>query len=170
MPISHFSIHTKNIDEIAPFYEAALAPLGYKERMRFHDGAVRGYGASKYDADFWISSKEDSNVPEEFKDQPAGTWGGPVHFAFHCTTRNQVRAFYDAAIATGARCNGPPGLRPQYFFTYYGAFVWDAEGRNVEAVCMRPGFWAEEWGVLGWSGALAVAAAGAGYLWQNYWS
>jgi hypothetical protein len=72
--------------------------------------------------------------------------------------------------AAGAKCNGPPGLRPQYFFTYYGAFVWDAEGRNIEAVCMRPGFWAEEWGVLGWTGILAVAAVGAGYLWQNYWA
>ena len=60
--------------------------------------------------------------------------------------------------AAGAKCNGPPGLRPQYFFTYYGAFVWDAEGRNIEAVCTRPGFWAEEWGVLGWTGILAVAA------------
>ena len=71
--------------------------------------------------------------------------------------------------AAGAKCNGPPGLRPQYFFTYYGAFVWDAEGRNIEAVCMRPGFWAEEWGVSAWACILAVIAALVGYLWLKFW-
>ncbi|RXW21896.1 hypothetical protein EST38_g3982 [Candolleomyces aberdarensis] len=194
MPIAHLTIHTKDLEKITSFYEAALAPLDYTERMRFHDGAVRGYGASGYNVDFWVISMEDSNVPEEFKGKPIGGWGGPVHIAFHCKTRNQVRAFYDAAMyvilhppllplnvgewcslflafrANGAKCNGPPGLRPQYFPAYYGAFVWDAEGRNIEAVCVRPGFWAEEWGVLGWTGVLSVAAAGAGYLWQNYFA
>ena len=98
MPIAHLSILTRDLKTITTFYEAALAPLGYKERMRFHSGAVRGYGASQYDADFWITSRENTDVPDEYKDQPAGVWGGPVHIAFHCTTRNQVRAFYDAAM------------------------------------------------------------------------
>jgi hypothetical protein len=70
--------------------------------------------------------------------------------------------------AAGAKCNGPPGLRPQYFFTYYGAYVWDAEGRNIEAVCKRPGFLAEEWSYFVWACILGVVAAGLGYLWLRY--
>lgn len=64
--------------------------------------------------------------------------------------------------AAGAKCNGPPGVRPEYFSLYYGAFVLDLDGRNVEAVCTRPGFIAEEWGVFGWIifGALLGVAAG----------
>ncbi|EDR06381.1 uncharacterized protein LACBIDRAFT_154927, partial [Laccaria bicolor S238N-H82] len=63
---------------------------------------------------------------------------GPLHLAFSARTRNQVRAFHRAALYAGATCNGPPGLRPQYFMTYYAAFVIDPEGRNIEAVCMKP--------------------------------
>ena len=53
--------------------------------------------------------------------------------------------------AAGGTCNGSPGLRPEYFTTYYSAFVLDPDGRNIEAVCMRPRFIAEPWGALGWS-------------------
>ncbi len=53
--------------------------------------------------------------------------------------------------AAGGKCNGTPGVRPEYFATYYGAFVLDPEGHNIEAVCIKPGFWAEPWGVPGWS-------------------
>jgi hypothetical protein len=61
-------------------------------------------------------------------------------------------------------CNGTPGTRPVYFTTYYGAFVMDPEGRNLEAVCMKPGFWAEPWGFLGWGTfGLILASAGAYY-------
>jgi hypothetical protein len=73
--------------------------------------------------------------------------GGPIirdsHIAFSANSRPKVRAFYEAAMKAGARCNGKPGVRRQYLRTYYGAFVFDPEGRNVEAVCLMPGFWAE---------------------------
>jgi hypothetical protein len=63
----------------------------------------------------------------------------------------------------GGKCNGPPGVREEYFSTYYAAFVLDPEGRNIEAVCMMPAFWAEKWGCVGWSAVAVVAAAvGAG--------
>jgi len=65
--------------------------------------------------------------------------------------------------AAGGKCNGPPGVREEYFVTYYGGFVLDPEGRNIEAVCMKPGFWADSWGLLGWSTTVAVlAGAGSG--------
>ncbi|EDR05308.1 uncharacterized protein LACBIDRAFT_154928, partial [Laccaria bicolor S238N-H82] len=63
---------------------------------------------------------------------------GPLHLAFTARTHNQVRAFHSAALKAGGTCNGPPGLRAQYFMTYYAAFVVDPEGRNIEAVCMKP--------------------------------
>ena len=77
--------------------------------------------------------------------------------------------------AAGGKCNGPPGLRPQYFATYYAAYVLDPDGRNIEAVCMKPGFLAEPWGFfkLGWySLGLTVAVIGGisakyvGWLWS----
>jgi len=62
--------------------------------------------------------------------------------------------------AAGGKCNGPPGVRTQYCATYYGAFVMDPEGRNnIEAVCLKPAFWAEPWGWLGWSAAGTLACA-----------
>lgn len=107
---------------------------------------------------------------------------GPLHIAFSAKNRAQVRKFYEAAMcvttllvgnslrmltrvhsAAGGTCNGPPGLRPEYVAMYYGAFVLDPEGRNIEAVCIKPGFIAEEWGLLGWSAAgLVLAAVGGG--------
>ena len=73
---------------------------------------------------------------------------------FEAVGDTYVNIFYSAA---GGKDNGPPGLRPEYLATYYGAFVLDPEGRNIEAVCLKPGFIAESWGVLGWSAAIAVA-------------
>ena len=63
----------------------------------------------------------------------------PVHFAFSAATRDQVDAFYAAAIAAGGVDNGKPGLRPHYHASYYGAFVRDLDGNNIEAVCHAPG-------------------------------
>ena len=68
-----------------------------------------------------------------------------------------------SSSAAGATCNGPPGLRQEYFATYYGAFVLDPEGRNIEAYCSKPAFLAESWGYKGWSTVgLAVGAAAVG--------
>ena len=69
-----------------------------------------------------------------FVEAPAGP-SGPTHLAWRASTRAAVDAFYQAAIASGGRDNGPPGLRPHYHPNYYGAFVLDPDGNNVEAVC-----------------------------------
>lgn len=82
----------------------------------------------------------------------------------------RVNAKYALYIrSAGGTCNGPPGVRPQYFPTYYGAFILDPEGRNIEAVCFKPGFWAEEWstGIKVILASVAVSAVGAvGYWWD----
>ena len=70
--------------------------------------------------------------------RPSGTAATSTHIAFHAKDRATVDAFYQAAIAAGGRDNGAPGLRPHYHETYYGAFVRDADGNNVEAVCHAP--------------------------------
>ena len=111
------------------FYEAALAPLGYKVLMEvpieYTGGAVvLGFGIPPK-ADFWLHQ---------------GTPQTPrVHVAFHAENRGLVDAFYKAAIAAGGKDNGPPGLRPQYHKDYYGAFVRDPDGHNIEACCHTPG-------------------------------
>ncbi|EAU83676.1 glyoxalase/bleomycin resistance protein/dioxygenase [Coprinopsis cinerea okayama7 len=143
MPIGHIGLNTPDLEKMHKFYLAALKPLGYVQKLEFADGLVRGYGPQYCAPDFWLSSTKLAKSQDGKVDQ-SGT--GFLHLAFSARTRNQVRAFYDAAIAAGATCNGPPGPRPQYFFTYYGAFVLDPEGRNIEAVCMKPAFWGEEWG------------------------
>lgn len=159
MPISHIGLNTPDINCLSAFYLAALSPLGYKEKMSFMDGKVRGYGGG-CEPDFWLSSLD--SRPEELKKET-----GPLHLAFAARTRNQVRAFHRAALETGGTCNGPPGLRPQYFMTYYAAFVIDPEGRNIEAVCMKPAFWAEEWSWGVWTALIGVTGVGLGAIW-NY--
>ena len=74
--------------------------------------------------DFWLSE--------------AGDPGPGRHYAFTARSRAEVDAFYKAAIAAGGRDNGAPGLRPHYHAAYYGAFVFDPNGNNVEAVCHAP--------------------------------
>jgi catechol 2,3-dioxygenase-like lactoylglutathione lyase family enzyme len=75
--------------------------------------------------DFWIGQSK--------PDMPA------IHVAFRASNRQEVDAFYRAALAAGGRDNGPPGLRPHYHANYYGAFVLDPDGHNIEAVCHTPG-------------------------------
>jgi catechol 2,3-dioxygenase-like lactoylglutathione lyase family enzyme len=103
------------------FYASALAPLGVTPVMEGADFA--GFGRDGR-PQFWI-----------------GTNGAPttrMHLAFTATSRAQVRQFYEAAIAAGGKDNGPPGLRPNYHPHYYGAFVIDPNGHNIEAVCHSP--------------------------------
>jgi catechol 2,3-dioxygenase-like lactoylglutathione lyase family enzyme len=106
------------------FYEKALAPLGYAPLMEipkeFTSGkVVVGYGVAPK-PDFWIS--------EGTPNKP------PVHIAFTATSQKQVDDFYAAALAAGGTDNGAPGPRPHYHANYYGAFVLDPDGHNVEAV------------------------------------
>jgi catechol 2,3-dioxygenase-like lactoylglutathione lyase family enzyme len=106
----------------AAFYDAVLAPLGCRRVME-HGGAI-GYGDSEFPA-FWIG--------------PHSTGSGfrETHIAFDAPDRAAVHAFFDAAVALGAEVLHEPRLFPEYHPTYYGAFVRDPDGNNVEAVCGR---------------------------------
>jgi catechol 2,3-dioxygenase-like lactoylglutathione lyase family enzyme len=122
--IDHTGVQVSDPKKSRAFYEAALAPLGYAVLRdipkEFTGGkVVFGMGVAPK-PDFWIAE---------------GTPNAPrVHIAFRAETRAQVDAFYAAAMANGGRDNGPPGPRPHYHETYYGAFVLDPDGHNVEAV------------------------------------
>jgi catechol 2,3-dioxygenase-like lactoylglutathione lyase family enzyme len=110
------------------FYGAALGPLGYTLLMEIpkeHTGGkvVYGYGVAPK-ADFWLAE----GTPNEPR----------IHIAFRADSRRQVDEFYRAAMAAGGRDNGPPGPRPHYHEHYYGAFVLDPDGHNIEAVCHTP--------------------------------
>lgn len=119
--IDHVSIKTGDQTASRRFYERALAPLGYEIVMEFQDGDVVGMGRGK--PDFWISR---------------GDRSGPIHLAFSADDRETVDAFHAAALEAGGKDNGAPGLRPEYHAGYYGAFVHDPDGNNVEVVFHDP--------------------------------
>jgi len=108
----------------AAFYDAALAPLGATRIMDL-DVAI-GYGIAPK-PDFWISELDSG---EGFRES---------HVAFSAADRATVRAFFDAAVAAGAEVLHEPRVWPEYHPDYYGAFVRDPDGNNVEAVCHAPG-------------------------------
>ncbi|MGR7995299.1 MULTISPECIES: VOC family protein [unclassified Xanthobacter] len=125
--LDHMGLHVSDFARARAFYAAALAPLGYGVVMEVSaaetGGAAHvGFGAGK--PEFWLGS--------------GPTPSGPVHVAFTAPDRAAVDAFYAAALAAGGRDNGAPGLRPHYHPNYYAAFVLDADGTNVEAVCHQP--------------------------------
>ena len=125
--LDHIGIPVSDFARAKAFYTQALAPLGISAVMEVTaemtgNGAAAGFGRGRK-PDFWIG--EDDRV-------------GRTHVAFAAQSRAEVDAFYAAAIAAGGRDNGPPGLRPHYHPDYYGAFVLDPDGHNVEAVCHRP--------------------------------
>lgn len=125
--IDHSGISVTDFDRSKSFYEQALAPLGASFLVQIppeHTGGVKVGGFGQDSAAFWLS-EGDAQKP-------------PVHFAFSAKTRAQVDAFYAAAIAAGGADNGKPGLRPHYHADYYGAFVRDPDGNNIEAVCHAP--------------------------------
>jgi catechol 2,3-dioxygenase-like lactoylglutathione lyase family enzyme len=128
--IDHIGMPVSNIARATEFYLKALAPLGIAIVMEVSAeetgaGAAVGFGTAGKPF-FWIG--------EGFR--PSGDHH--IHVAFAAASRAAVDAFYAAAIAAGARDNGPPGLRPLYHANYYGAFVLDADGNNIEAVCHAP--------------------------------
>ena len=119
--IDHTGVSVVDAATSKVFYRAALSPLGYEMLM---DGEhYAGFGVPPK-PDFWIAEGP-ANVP-------------PMHVAFRADTRAQVDAFYKAAMSAGGRDNGGPGLRPHYHPNYYGAFVIDFDGHNIEAVCHAP--------------------------------
>ena len=134
--IDHLGITVRDLARATEFYLKCLAPLGYGIVMEISaeetgGEPVIGFGPPGEAADF------QSGKPSFW------IWGGPapsgpVHVAFLAGSRGAVDAFYRAAIAAGGTDNGPPGLRPHYHENYYGAFVLDPDGNNIEAVCHRP--------------------------------
>lgn len=126
--IDHTGVSVSNFSASKAFYTQALAPIGYALLMELPASVtgsadVAGFGEPPK-PDFWIHSGT-PNVP-------------PIHIAFRVSTRALVDAFYKTALAAGGRDNGSPGLRPHYHPNYYGAFVLDPDGHNIEAVCHEP--------------------------------
>jgi catechol 2,3-dioxygenase-like lactoylglutathione lyase family enzyme len=121
--LDHVSIQCRNAAASARFYDAVLAPLGGTRVMDFGD--VIGFGIAPK-PDFWMGPRA---TGEGFRES---------HLAFGAPTRPAVDAFFDAAVAAGAEVLHKPRLWPEYHETYYGAFVRDPDGNNVEAVCHAP--------------------------------
>ena len=126
--IDHLGFAVSDYGRSRAFYVKALAPLGYAPVMDVTREQTGGYEGTGFGADgkpsFWIGNGEKIS--------------GPSHVAFKAPTRNAVDRFYAAAIAAGARDNGAPGIRAHYHPDYYGAFVFDPDGNNIEAVCHVP--------------------------------
>ncbi|TCB91001.1 VOC family protein [Micromonospora zingiberis] len=119
--LDHLGIQVRDLDASITFYDAVLAALGARRMLQYPQAV--GYGSDK--PDFWLS--------------PAGGDAGPEsHIAFTAVDRDSVRAFHDAAVAAGAQVLHAPRVWPEYHPTYYGAFVRDPDGNNVEAVCHAP--------------------------------
>ena len=135
--LDHMTFRVTDMAKTKAFYSAALAPLGYRVSYEGHHGAhILGLG------------HPDAAEPDGIK---TDTWfidgpsphGGPsattgCHLCWKAASRAEVDAFYHAAIAAGGKDNGAPGLREHYHPHYYGAFVLDPEGNNMEAVCHLP--------------------------------
>lgn len=125
--IDHIGISVSDYAKAKAFYAKALAPIGYGLIMEVqqdeNDAPAAGFGKDGK-PDFWIGGE--------------GGLNKPVHVAFRVDDRATVDAFYEAALAAGGTDNGAPGLRPHYHPNYYGAFVRDPDGHNIEAVCHKP--------------------------------
>ena len=136
--LDHVSLRVADYERSKQFYGAALAPLGFTFAM---ESASSGAGFRRDGIPipaFWVKQGEPRSLGDTATPAEPGSCGGPaVHVAFASTNRAAVDAFYQAALAAGARDNGAPGLRPQYHANYYGAFVLDPDGYNIEAVCHR---------------------------------
>jgi catechol 2,3-dioxygenase-like lactoylglutathione lyase family enzyme len=121
--LDHVSVQCDDVAQSAVFYDAVLAPLGGGRVMDF--GEAIGYGVDGKPT-FWIGARAVDSPNRE------------VHLAFVATDRAAVRTFFDAAVASGAEVLHEPRLWPEYHPNYYGAFVRDPDGNNVEAVCHLP--------------------------------
>lgn len=120
--IDHITVKVQDIEKCRLFYTKALQPIGYALSFDKTFGETRVLGFSKNGkTDTWFTS-----------DRPVS---GPLHVAWRADSRKAVDAFYEAAIAAGGRDNGKPGVREMYHPNYYGAFVLDPDGNNVEVVC-----------------------------------
>ena len=120
--LDHVTIGVSDIEQSKEFYDRALRPLGIA-RLYAEGEGFAGYGISPK-AFFWIGLRD---IPQT-----------GAHIAFAAPDRATVDRFHDEAIAAGGSDNGAPGIRPHYHPNYYGAFVLDPDGHNIEAVCHAP--------------------------------
>jgi catechol 2,3-dioxygenase-like lactoylglutathione lyase family enzyme len=118
---NHVGLRVKDLDASIRFYETALAPLGHV--LCYRDGPLAGFGPP--------------DAPALFLHLVDRTPAGGAHVAFDAADRATVDRFYAAGLHAGGIDNGKPGLRPEYSETYYGAFLIDPDGNNVEAVCLK---------------------------------
>lgn len=121
MILDHIGLAVRDFGKSATFFRRALAPLGIQTVLEGEGWAMLGKEGRP---EFWIGVH---GIPP-----------GPIHLAFAAENREQVRAFHRAALAAGGRDNGAPGIRAKYHPDYYGAFVFDPDGHNIEAVCHGP--------------------------------
>lgn len=124
MLIDHLTFGVSDFKASTAFYDAALKPLGLKRLFDVpleHSGGVASTGYGDARPFFWLAEQDPTR--------------GKLHVAFGAETPAAVDAFHAAALAAGARDNGAPGPRPYYHPGYYGAFVLDPDGHNIEAVC-----------------------------------
>ena len=123
----HLGFAVSDYSRSLAFYRAALAPLGIALVVEVTPEQSGGEAHAGFGREgrprFWIGTGRAAL--------------GPLHVAFEASSRAQVDAFHRAALAAGARDHGAPGLRPHYHPDYYGAFVLDPDGHNIEAVCHR---------------------------------
>ena len=120
--LDHVTLGITDVERSKQFYDRALRPLGIA-RLYAEGERAAGYGV-RPKAFFWIGLKA---APQT-----------GAHIAFTAADRATVDRFHQEAIAAGGRDNGPPGVRPHYHANYYGAFVLDPDGHNIEAVCHAP--------------------------------
>jgi catechol 2,3-dioxygenase-like lactoylglutathione lyase family enzyme len=125
--IDHLGINCADLDAAATFYDRVLGVLGHRRLMDF--GQAIGYGSDK--PDFWIAAQPAQG--------PAAGTNREIHVAFTAQDAATVRAFFEAAVGLGAEVLHEPRLWPEYHPHYYGAFVRDPDGNNVEAVCHSAG-------------------------------
>ncbi len=116
--IDHVGLRVSDLNASIEFYKKSLAPLGYSILME-HEISGVGFGRDDKPS-FWLKE---------------GAPSGPIHIAFGCDKNEIVDEFHEVAITLGGKDNGRPGIRSEYHPTYYGAFVLDPDGNNVEVVC-----------------------------------
>ena len=122
--IDHISVDVSDLKKSEHFYDNALEPLGYKKLMK----APQEFGGRLVLG--WVDSAEtEFFIAEGTRNEPR------LHIAFRADKRKNVDEFYKAALAAGGKDNGKPCLRPEYHENYYGAFVLDPDGHNIEVVC-----------------------------------
>ncbi|CAG9295958.1 glyoxalase/bleomycin resistance protein/dioxygenase superfamily protein [Celerinatantimonas diazotrophica] len=118
MIIDHIGFSVSDFKKSHEFYSKALAPLGIEKIVEVEDAS--GFGKNGK-PEFWLGK---GHLPQS-----------SMHVAFTADSRKQVDQFYEAALASGGKDNGAPGIRERYHPNYYGAFVIDPDGHNIEAVC-----------------------------------